>query len=63
MHCGRTIAGGGRDIDTFIFANKGWRYVHCGLSAFHSRYIIQDASATIVDAPMTLIWGHAYDVV
>jgi hypothetical protein len=62
-HRGRTIVGGRRDIDTCIFANKGSRWVHCGLSAFYSGYIIQDASATIVDAPLTLILRHGYDLV
>jgi len=30
---------------------------------FHSGYIIQDARAKIVDAPLTLILGHGYDLV
>jgi len=63
IHRGRTIVEGRRDIDTCIFANTGCRYVHCDLSAFHSGYIIQDASATIVDAPLTLILEHGYDLV
>ena len=63
MHSGHSIVGGGRDIVTCIFADTDCRLVHCGLSAFHSGKIIQDASATIVDAPMTLILGHGYDLV
>jgi hypothetical protein len=40
-----------------MFANNGCQYVHCGLSAFHSGDIIQDACATIVHIPLTLIVG------
>jgi len=61
-HRGRTIVGGGPDIDTCIFANKDSLLVHCGLSEFYSGYIIQDGSATIFDAPLTLILGHGYDL-
>jgi len=58
-----SIVAAGRDINTCIVANKGCRLVHCGLSAFHSGDIIQDASTTIVDTPLTLILGHDYYVV
>jgi len=63
MHSGRTIVEGGRDIVTSIFANIGSRLIHCTSSAFHSGKIIHDASAKIVDAPLTLISGHGYYLV
>jgi len=62
-HRGRLILEGVRDIDTCIFTNNGCWYVHCGLSAFHSGYIIQDASTKIVDTPLMLILGHGYNLV
>jgi hypothetical protein len=55
--------GGGHDINTCIFVNKGCRQVHCGLSAFHSGYNMQDASTKIVEAPLTRILGYGYDLV
>ena len=35
----------------------------CGLSVFHCGYIIEDASAKILDTPLTLILRHTYDLV
>ena len=50
-------------MDTCIFANTRGQLVHCDLSAFHSGYVIQDASANIVNAPLTISLRHGYDLV
>jgi len=46
----------------YILLMKGCQYVHCGLPPFHSGKIIQNARAKIVDALLTLILGHGYDL-
>jgi len=63
MRHGPSIVAGRRDIVNCICANSGCQLVHCGISAFHSGYIIQDASAKIVDTSLTLILAHGYDLV
>ena len=61
MLCGRSIVGGRRHIVTSILANRGCRWVDCGLPEFRCGWIIHNARSKIVDGQLTLISGHGND--